>query len=348
MLSYASVYVEADRAASRYLSDPTYKILHNLVSRADEYGICWPGIRTIAEDTGKGKDTVQAALEELEFTGCITYIRRNGRDPITKKKINNVYQINPRLYAIRPGLQAQAEACWQEHGGKPLSFPFPSVVSNHNRTNFNQPPSGTSYLNQQQQKPSESERSLSFPTPSTGSTTLTTSPLRTSPPAQPDEEEEKTDEYFDYQPGAHEAPRPRPNSNAKQQRSKNQVFRRSNTTANKSDGNSTRTPYPTIERITEELPNQPEEWLADRCRRETGMSIRFARGLIKHYSGTKVEAALNDKSLRGSTSIKNKAGYVFWLLVNGFIEPASDLYGRPDDPDGSRYITGKYADIIEH
>lgn len=373
MLSYASTYVEADRAAARYLTDPTYKILHNLVSRADEYGICWPGIRTIGEDTAKCKDTVQAALDELERTGCIAYIRRNVRDPISKQKLPNIYQINPCLYAVRPGLQAQAEACWSEHGGKSLSFQLPSKWHNHNITNASKPKSGTTYLNQQQQKPLESERSLSFTPPP--------SPRlrQASPPAQPDERE-KTDEYFDWQPadasamadkptyanasagkpGAHGPERPRPNSEAHlrqsyggqagQQRSRKPEFRRSNTKSSKSDVEKVRTSYPDIKRVAEEFSNQPDEWLADRARRETSMSIRFARGLILEFSAPKVEAALNDNALRGSTSIKNKAGYVFWLLTNNLVEINAAAYGagRPDDPDGSRYATGKYADFIEH
>jgi len=333
MLSYASTYVEADRAAARFLTDPTYKVLHNLVSRADQYGICWPGIRTIAEDTGKSKDTVQEALDELEATGCIVYIRRNGRDPISKQKLPNVYQINPQLYAVRPGLQAQAEACWNEHGGKPLSFAFPSMRLNQSKTNDSKPKLGTSYLHQQQQDPSESEGSLSF------------TPL----PLPIGQEEEKTDEYVKQHRATHD-PERRLGSEAGQQRSRNQMFRRSNIEASNRDAGYLSVAYPEIQRVAEELPNRVDEWLADRARHETGMSIRFARGLILAFSAPKVEAALNDKSLRHSTNIRNKAGFVFWLLANNLVEMNTETYrtGRPDDPDGSRYISGEYADFVEH
>lgn len=42
-----------------------------LKNRANTQGVCWPGVRTIAEELDLSRSTVQRALRDLERTGWL-------------------------------------------------------------------------------------------------------------------------------------------------------------------------------------------------------------------------------------------------------------------------------------
>src|SRR5262252_9431742 len=53
-------------------------VLRDLADRADDSGVCWPKVRTIVEDTGLDRRTVQRALRRLEEHGLLV-VKFTGR-----------------------------------------------------------------------------------------------------------------------------------------------------------------------------------------------------------------------------------------------------------------------------
>jgi hypothetical protein len=326
MLSYSTPYARANRAAIRHLSDIGYKVVQCLITHANELGICWPGIRLIAEETGKSKDSVQVALEELEGTGCIAYIRRNERDAYTGQKLVNIYQVSPLLLHIRPEFEAQAWQSWKNAHGKEFalfaasaSLSYSEQDRTNNRTNDSQSVSDL-HQNQQQQEPLESEHSLSATAHS-----------------REDKQERRQDQRkgLDRTPATH------------QQRSAN------NQTSRAGQPPGARRPiYTELAPVAKALPDELQERLAKRVREEADIPLRMARGLNTQYGWNTVEVALNNPFVRKAD---NPGGYLRWLIQGQRIDPQVDL---PLDPmerlarrlsnDGKCYTTGEFADFIEH
>lgn len=65
-------------------------IMARLADFANDQGICWPSVATIARQIGAGESTVRTALGELERTGWI--MKKNRR--VGNRNASNVYRIN--------------------------------------------------------------------------------------------------------------------------------------------------------------------------------------------------------------------------------------------------------------
>lgn len=78
------------------------------------------------------------------------------------------------------------------------------------------------------------------------------------------------------------------------------------------------------------------------------LAVKRAYELVEQYSAAAVDAAA--VRTLAAKNVENPAGFMISLLEKGEIETVGDVEvaGRPDDPDGSRYVTGKYADYLEH
>lgn len=81
------------RALIGTMSHKALRVYVLLSTYADRSGICWPGIAELATKSGLRAESVMDAMEELERAGLMVYVRRNERDPVTKKQMVNVYEI---------------------------------------------------------------------------------------------------------------------------------------------------------------------------------------------------------------------------------------------------------------
>jgi hypothetical protein len=66
------------RAPRPGLGGPASAVLRDLADRANESGVCWPSLATIAADTGYCERTVRYALRRLEQHGLLT-VKQTGR-----------------------------------------------------------------------------------------------------------------------------------------------------------------------------------------------------------------------------------------------------------------------------
>jgi hypothetical protein len=103
---------EQDDLALRCLPACEYKAYRYLVNRADPIGICYPKQATIADAIGYGEREVQRALEVLHDNAVFRYRRRNAVDPDTRRRLHNVYQVNPLLLIIAEQFVADAWSEW--------------------------------------------------------------------------------------------------------------------------------------------------------------------------------------------------------------------------------------------
>lgn len=103
---------EKDDLCLRYLPGNEYKVYRYLVNRADPIGVCFPKQDTIADAIGCSTRDVQRALDMLHENGVIRYRRRNAVDPDTRRKLHNVYQVNPEILVIAEELVSEAWSEW--------------------------------------------------------------------------------------------------------------------------------------------------------------------------------------------------------------------------------------------
>lgn len=320
MFPYVAVNVAANKAATQNLSDHAYKTLQALMDYADELGICWPGIRLLVNDTRKCKEMVQQGLEELVATGCIAYIRRNARDKYTGQKLVNIYQISPVLLHIRPELEEEAWKSWRKAKGKEFALSYAEQDRTNNRTSFKETSANRERSTQHQQ------------------------PAGCCPANMGDEGENAP-------PGAtlvEEAPQPAPSLRPKNPPRHSQTraeFRRGDDQA-RARFKPLREPYPELAPVSHPLPDKNDEALAQRIRDEAQMPIKLARGLIQQYGRALVEAAVNHPFTQKA---QRPAGYIRYLVQGNRLDPERDAqFFTHQEMEGRKYITGRYADLIEH
>jgi hypothetical protein len=105
--------IEQDDIALRSLSGCKYKVLQALCNRADSRGLCYPGSEYLADATGYTERSVRRSLEALNELDLIRYARRDGHDPLTRRQLPNVMQINPAYICLPAGFEAEALELWQ-------------------------------------------------------------------------------------------------------------------------------------------------------------------------------------------------------------------------------------------
>lgn len=318
MFPYSAVYVHANRAALQQLSDHGYKTLQALITYADEIGICWPGIRTLVNDTGKCKEMVSQALEELAATGCMAFVRRNARDKYTGQKLVNIYQISPVLLHVRPELEDEAWKQWQKAKGKELSLSY----TGQDRTNTRASDTLTSAM----------QDTIQHHHAAGGCSTNISLQDEADPTSLPAVEAAPPDRPA--RKSARRLPQPPPQESS--------AGRPQNTLRFKPMAQT----YPEIEPIAQKLPNEADEALAQRIREDAQMPIKLARGLIAQYGSPAVEAAINHPFTQKA---QRPAGYIRYLVQGNRLDPERDAkFFTEEEMDGRKYITGKYADFIEH
>lgn len=109
-------------------------VLISLADQANDDGVCWPSVKTIAERTCLSERAVQGAIKWLSDAGVLVATERTGR--------STVYQITPAAFAppqeMRPADAAPhpRSSCTpppQEMRGTPAD-PAPRTVKNHQGT----------------------------------------------------------------------------------------------------------------------------------------------------------------------------------------------------------------------
>lgn len=320
MFPYVAVNVHANKAANQNLSDHAYKTLQALIDYADELGICWPGIRLLVNDTRKCKEMVQQGLEELVATGCIAYVRRNARDRYTGQKLVNIYQISPVLLHIRPELEEEAWKSWKKAKGREFALSY----SGQDRTNTRTSDSLTS---------DNRKRSIQHQQPE-GCWSVNMGGEDEDAPPLADTVEEQGEE----KPIFRQKSSPRHNQDK-------DMFRRGDSQDNRRF-KPMREPYPDLAPVNDPLPDAADEALAQRIRDDAQMPIKLARGLIQQYGRSLVEAAVNHPFTQKA---QKPAGYIRYLVQGNRLDPDRDArFFTDQEMDGRKYITGKYADFIEH
>lgn len=110
-------------------TEPSRKaVLVSLADQANDDGVCWPSVGTIAERTCLDERTVQRAIQALQDEGHLTIQMRPGR--------STVYRLHPR-HRVTPN---------PRHGDTPTPgtvSPTPGTVSPHPRHGDTQNRKGT-------------------------------------------------------------------------------------------------------------------------------------------------------------------------------------------------------------
>jgi len=112
-MPHKRVDITQDDMALRHLSGCEYKVLNYIVNRADSRGVCFPTLETIANATGYNYRHVLRAMERLEVNAVIGYHRKNENDPITSRKLPNVYQVNPDYISLAVENVLESRRLWK-------------------------------------------------------------------------------------------------------------------------------------------------------------------------------------------------------------------------------------------
>ena len=107
------------RAQFAVLDDDELRTFLDLATYADRRGVCFPGARRIAEETGLTIDVVYSALEGLEKKGFTVCLLRDAHNPITRKQMPNTYALNPALILVCEEVPQAVFAELTDLSGKP-------------------------------------------------------------------------------------------------------------------------------------------------------------------------------------------------------------------------------------
>lgn len=99
-LPYTSFYSAILRTWLAKWDGDALKAFVALCGYCDERGVCFPGVRQLAEDTSMSIDRVYKALEALERDGATVCIRRDAHDAFTGLQLPNVYALHPQIVRV--------------------------------------------------------------------------------------------------------------------------------------------------------------------------------------------------------------------------------------------------------
>lgn len=98
---YTALYTAPLRLALRHLDAKLLRLFIALCTYADARGVCYPGVRELAAVTGYSVELVIELLYQLESHNMMVYLRKNERDPVTKRQMPNVYMLTSSFYVAR-------------------------------------------------------------------------------------------------------------------------------------------------------------------------------------------------------------------------------------------------------
>jgi hypothetical protein len=290
---YTAFYTAPLRLALRQMDDKLLRLFIALSTYADARGICFPGVRELAATTGYSVEMVIELMAQLEACGMLVYLRRNERDPVTKRQMPNVYAITSALYLARDPLEVAVFANLSADLREKPDRKLPSLpIHNQNQKNQNQ----EAVKNQNQEPPPQ-------------------------PPTDPLNEGESGSTWLQKkgkgknktgQGQAQKQPAQRPSAP-----------RKSTPPRGEPDD---------LARYLTPLPASVAEQVAeDICQLSGNMTRANARMLVDIYGTQEARAALILYTLQPKNSIPNPAGYIRALLRRHAVSP-EDAPDRPFIP----------------
>lgn len=346
-MGFNCVKNDADRMALTHLHWRTYKVLRLMHSYVDELGICFPGVRALAEQTGFSKDTISKHVNILIACRLVAVIREPERDPLTRRYMPRVYIISPHYNQVHGDHWQTATEYWKTAGRNSLPIYNEETVGfgEHEYTfgsleeNAKACPSsieGHNNNNNPQYQPSDQQSEIQ---PETTTTTTGSSEdggklgqgRNSNPPNQRDRTEEPSSaetppvRSHSPEPSRQTDKPPRPQSSAKpaQQGAVHPEGPKHSSAS-----------YTKIPAVKEEL--EPEgEALAKRIRDEVKLPLKQARGAISMFGSSACEYVLTWDFVKGADN------------PGGAFRYALDRVGVQDAEDIPKPKRGKYDWIFE-
>lgn len=263
---HSRTVTEQDDIALKVLSGCQYKVLRAMVNRADEFGICYPGVPYLSQATGYNARHVQRALEVLELYHVFLYRRRDAWDDETRRQLANVMQLSPDYMRLAPQFEPEARELWDAlikkcgHDSVRLWSPTITNVSNQAPEPTPVEPTSVTSTNNQRQRP-----------------------LKKVDGAAAD---------YANQPEAQKAKRKKQKPDAETTQREAQTNQRNAHDAQKSSVPPERPQYANPESINSNLPDAAYEGLAAELRR-IGISMPLARGFVVEYGYKRAKTAFD-------------------------------------------------------
>jgi hypothetical protein len=265
---YSRTETEQDDIALRLLSGCQYKVLRALVNRADQHGICFPGVPYLSHATGYNRNYVQRALDALESHNLILYRRRDAWDDETRRQLPNVMQLNPDYIRLAPQFEVEARELWlalTEKCGIDSVLPWGGTITNDS----NQAPEPTP-VDQRQLTSTNNQR-----------------PLNKADGAAAD--------YANQHTRGKKAKDKNPDGGAEQREARTN---QRNAHDQKSSVPPERPQYANPDSINTNLPDAAHEGLASEIR-QFGISMPLARGFVVTYGYSRTKMAFDQVKKMG-------------------------------------------------
>lgn len=97
---FTGFYSKAMRNLLPCLSGQETKVFVAVATYTDEKGMCYPGVRELADVTTYNEKGVSDLLADLEAKGLVLTLRRSERDPYTGRMMPDVYIVNPEILLV--------------------------------------------------------------------------------------------------------------------------------------------------------------------------------------------------------------------------------------------------------
>lgn len=153
---FTALYSAALRDFIGLVDDKALRTFLGLAAHSDARGVCFPGVRELAQICALPIASVLEGLFVLNQMGIMAYMRRDQHDPITRRQLPNVYALNPGLVRIAEPLEAVTFITFGNITKKPdLNYPSPPI---HKQ-------------NQEEQESSSFKKQLQQPPPQRSKTT---------------------------------------------------------------------------------------------------------------------------------------------------------------------------------
>jgi len=141
--SFTAIYSAALKDLCASLDPKDLVLFIFLCAHANENGVCYPSVKTMGQQLDWRFEEVRYRLDRLERQSLLRYLRRASRNPYTGEFVNDLYQMNPKIY------KAKSPVTHPSENAEPVQLRTPPSNLQHNQNqNQNQelesePESGT-------------------------------------------------------------------------------------------------------------------------------------------------------------------------------------------------------------
>jgi hypothetical protein len=327
--AYTALYCDGLKDLCASLDPKDLVLFIFLCAHGNENGICYPSVKTIGQQLDWRFEEVRYRLDRLEHQGLISYLRRAARNAYTGEFVNDLYQMNPKVYKVKNPVTHPSE------NAEPVPVTHPS--ENAEPDGLRMPPSNLQHNqlhNQRQQLTpltnSSNQHQQPDKFPLDGGNTVTGEPS-SAPSSAFNPENAKPDANTQTQDSGQSAPagtKPTPVGHAE---------------SNTPPGSASPPIQPMI-RYVNALPDVHLEALANEVKAMAPTRLYNARELVMRYGEANVRKGLVQlEAAKTKGSVYNPMGLLTTWLRTGALKAEPE-----HENEGLKYITGKYAHIIEH